>query len=84
MKLKIGQKFKVVDEWNEEAKLLINNEGKMDKWQGKIMTVRDINDLLFGNYSAEEDRTENDGKGWCWHYSMIDWKATNKLNGVDE
>ena len=39
-----------------------NDEGKMDKWMGKIMTIRDINDMF---YRMEEDKDEHLG-GWYW------------------
>lgn len=83
MKLKIGQKFKVVDEWNEEAKNFINWDGEMDKWLGKVLTVREYS-CTRKIYFAKEDENENEKIGWIWHDCMIDWKATNKLNGVDE
>ena len=74
--LKVGMKFKVVDKkvgekWNEAC--------KMDKWLGKIMTVRNIF-LAFEAIKADEDIDEHIGDGWTWHSHMIDWEATAKLN----
>lgn len=40
-----------------------NSEGEMDKWCGKVMTIREIIGCF---YSMEEDKLEHNGMGWCW------------------
>jgi hypothetical protein len=46
----------------------MNNFGKMDKWLGKVMTIREC---LLSGYWMEEDYGENIGYGWCWDDDMI-------------
>lgn len=40
-----------------------NTNGKMDKWLGRVMTIRYKEDY---SYQMEEDKNENDGDGWWW------------------
>ena len=40
-----------------------NTNGKMDKWLGRIMTIRYKYE---DSYQMEEDQNENDGVGWWW------------------
>ena len=80
--LEPGDKFKVVDEKVEGVDWEI--EGKMDKWLGKVMTVRAVDKIEPFSYSAEEDRGECLNNGWYWFENMINWKATIKLNEVNK
>lgn len=68
-KLKVGDKVKIVDEKTGAG---WNRCGKMDKWLGKIMTIRYIGH--YGYVRMREDADENDG-GWYWSSSMIDCKV---------
>lgn len=64
-KLKPGDKVRIVSKKTGSGWDL---EGLMDKWLGKVMTVR----INFGNaVLMEEDRKECYG-GWWWYPHMID------------
>lgn len=70
MKYKIGDKVRIV---SKKTGVCWNSEGKMDKWLGKVMTIRDtLSDSL---YSMKEDDGEFYGDGWCWHEEMIEGLA---------
>lgn len=68
-KLKVGDKVKIADVKTGAG---WNCYGKMDRWLGKIMTVRDIDP--YGVVRMREDADENYG-GWYWSSSMIDCKV---------
>lgn len=71
MKYKIGDRVRIVS--NKRNIASWNNEGKMDKWLGQIMTIRDIVDSRF--YKMVEDKNEtncNSTPGWNWSESMIE------------
>lgn len=63
-KYKVGDKVRIVDHRTYH----MNNFGKMDKWLGKVMTIRKC---LLSGYWMEEDYGENIGYGWTWDDSMI-------------
>lgn len=65
-KYKVGDKVRIVG----YRTFHMNNFGKMDKWLGKVMTIRGIERGLRG-YWMEEDYGENEGRGWLWDDSMI-------------
>ena len=77
-KYKIGDKVRIVSEWGDGC--YQNPDGYMDKWLGKIMTIRDVTKNC-GKlaYKMEEDREENRGLGWCWNEKCIAG-ITNKFN----
>ena len=58
---------------------------KMDKWLGKVMTIRDLyTDLV---YHMEEDREEwygCCGEGFLWKKDWIEKKVDNKLYGLGD
>lgn len=66
MAYKVGDKVRIVD----YRTFHMNNFGEMDKWLGKVMTIRSIERFLHG-YWMEEDYGENYGRGWLWDDSMI-------------
>lgn len=66
MKYKIGDKVRIVG----YRTFLMNSFGEMDKWLGKVMTVRGIA-LGSQGYWMVEDCGENKGRGWLWVDSMI-------------
>lgn len=73
--LKPGYKVRIV---SEKTGVHWNILGSMDKWLGKVMTVR----KNFGKIVImEEDAKENYG-GWWWYPEMIDC-VVNKNNAPD-
>lgn len=69
-KLKVGDKVKIVDEKTGKA---WSPSGKMDRWLGKIMTIRDI--AGSGIVRMREDVDECGGGSWYWYPHMIDCKV---------
>lgn len=65
-KYKVGDKVRIVG----YRTFHMNSFGEMDKWLGKVMTVRCIERGLHG-YWMVEDCGENKGRGWLWVDSMI-------------
>lgn len=65
-KYKVGDKVRIVS----ERTFRMNNFGKMDKWLGKVMTIRSAGQFS-SIYRMEEDYGENYGCGWLWDDSMI-------------
>lgn len=63
-KYKVGDKVRIVDHRTDH----MNNFGKMDKWLGKVMTIRDVSSPGFW---MREDYGENYGYGWLWDDDMI-------------
>ena len=68
-KYEIGDKVKIVDAWTNET--YENADGRMDKWLGKVMTIRDIDN---GDYRMEEDIHEW-YDGWYWNEHSIEGKV---------
>lgn len=64
MKYKIGDKVRIVD----YRTYRMNDFGKMDKWLGKVMTIRGLSSP---GYWMREDYGENNGYGWLWDDDMI-------------
>lgn len=63
-KYKVGDKVRIVGHRTDN----MHHFGKMDKWLGKVMTIREC---LLSGYWMEEDYGENIGFGWMWDDSMI-------------
>lgn len=63
-KYKCGDKVRIVD----HRTYRMNDFGKMDKWLGKVMTIRDLSSP---GYWMREDYGENNGYGWLWDDDMI-------------
>lgn len=63
-KYKVGDKVRIVDHRTDN----MHHFGKMDKWLGKVMTIRE---RLLSGYWMEEDYGENIGFGWRWDDDMI-------------
>lgn len=63
-KYKCGDKVRIVDHRTDN----MHHFGKMDKWLGKVMTIREC---LLSGYWMEEDFGENIGFGWRWDDDMI-------------
>ena len=73
MKYKVGDRVRIVSKWGDGCNQ--NLKGKMDKWLGKVMTVRDAG-IAF--YRMVEDSTENGGYGWFWTENCIAGLACEK------
>lgn len=69
MRYKVGDRVRITTDKSKSIKW--NKWGEMDKWLGKVMTIRDI---TAGCYSMEEDYNEYLG-GWFWYEDMIDGLA---------
>lgn len=65
MKYKVGDKVRIVSKWTDGCNQ--NPHGLMDKWLGKVMTIRAIKGEL---YKMKEDIHEGLG-GWCWNEATI-------------
>lgn len=68
MEYKVGDKVRIV---SKRVGGKWNSNGLMDKWLGKVMTVRAVCD---GCYKMEEDICEW-GSGWTWYPWMIEGLA---------
>ena len=66
MKYKAGDKVRIVSKWGKGCHE--NADGKMDKWLGKVMTVRDVGITL---YRMVEDIEDNESGGWAWTENCI-------------
>ena len=66
MKYKVGDKVRIVSEWGEGC--CQSPTGRMDKWLGKVMTVRDVGITL---YRMVEDIEDNESGGWAWTENCI-------------
>ena len=66
IKYKVGDKVRIVSEWGKGCCQSLN--GKMDKWLGKIMTVRYVGITL---YKMVEDIEDNEWGGWVWSENCI-------------
>ena len=54
-----------------------NQNGEMDIWQGKVMTIDKIGFTIPGRYTSYK-MVEDDGE-WAWNNMDIDDEATKKL-----
>ena len=66
MKYKVGDKVRIVSKWGEGC--YQSPTGRMDKWLGKVMTVRDVGITL---YRMVEDIEDNESGGWAWTENCI-------------
>ena len=83
--LKAGDKIKIVDEWpsNHEA----HNVFSMNKWLGKVVTVREtmIADFLDDPVYLRIHEDKHDGGGWYWNRYCIDEVLTcHSTVGLEE
>lgn len=65
MKYKVGDKVRIVSKWVHGCNE--NPEGRMDKWLGKVMTIRAVD---CDCYLMEEDKHER-LYGWHWFEPAI-------------
>ncbi len=73
MKYKVGDKVRIVSEWGKGC--CQNKEGRMDKWLGKVMTVRRADR---STYRMVEDGGDNEMFGWFWSENCIAGLACEK------
>lgn len=66
MKYKVGDKVRIVSKWGKDC--CQNKKGEMDKWLGKVMTVKSAGET---SYRMVEDAEDNVGYGWCWTENCI-------------
>ena len=69
MSYEVGDKVRIV---SKKHGLGWNSEGRMDKWLGKTMTIREA---CGGYYRMAEDAHEFSGYDWCWLPHMIEGLA---------
>jgi ribosomal protein L21E len=70
-KYEVGDKVKIIDNWVHGCHQ--NSDGKMDKWLGKMMTVRQVN---VSDYKMSEDKEDSFwGNGWAWNALCIEGKV---------
>lgn len=70
---KVGDRVRIVSKWG--AGCYQNRDGVMDKWLGKVMTVKFAGATV---YKMVEDATENDGRGWFWYTNSIEGLTCEK------
>lgn len=66
MKYNVGDKVRIVSSWNNNTNE--NDEGAMDHWLGKVMTIRGY---YCGMYLMKEDVGESGRDGWLWNDACI-------------
>ena len=76
---KVGDRVRIVNYRTEG----MNDDGEMDKWLGKVMTIRRVNKHLDNPYKMEEDRDEYVGYGWFWGDEMISGLADTLTIEID-
>lgn len=69
MKYKVGDKVRIVSEWRKGC--YQNPTGEMDKWLGKVMTIRSI-EYDISCYRMVEDECEHSCSGWYWFEDSIE------------
>lgn len=74
-KYEVGDKVLIVSKWVKGCRQ--NENGKMDKWLGKVMTIRAIKDFE-KSYKMEEDEREHNGEGWFWFPPSIVGKVIDE------
>lgn len=72
MRYKVGDRVRITTDKSKSIRW--NKRGKMDKWLGKVMTIRYVDENY---YSMEEDYNEYSG-GWFWYEDMIDGLADER------
>lgn len=70
MKYKVGDRVRIVD----HRTAVMADDGKMDHWLGKIMTIKHIEERRTSGvvyYKMVEDEKEFFGNGWYWDDECI-------------
>jgi hypothetical protein len=77
MKYKVGDKVRIVSKWPKNRAAKQNRDGLMDKWLGKVMTIRDVGGDY---YRMEEDEHELPFfNGWVWNEACIAGPVNRKI-----
>lgn len=74
MKYKVGDRVRIVKKWNKDT--CQSTFGGMDKWLGKVMTIKTATKSIDGCYQMEEDPT------WYWNNACIDGLVKDTLKIV--
>lgn len=76
-KYKVGEKVKIVSERTR----LMNPDGKMDKYLGTTMTIKEVDGNRVNPYKMEEDEDVNifHNSRWNWGDEMIEGLVTPKV-----
>lgn len=69
MKYKVGDRVRIVSKWRKGCRQ--NDFGEMNKWLGKVMTIRSV-DYPNLCYKMNEDEDERGGLGWVWFENSIE------------
>ena len=79
MKYKLGDRVRV----DPERTVDMNDKGKMDKWLGKIMTIKSVGTEHERPYKMLEDSEEYEGDGWFWGDHMLAGLASEVTVTID-
>lgn len=95
MRFKVGEKV-IVKSFSQRP-WHWRDDGIMEKWMGKVVTIREYHSHLEAPYSIEEDKEENHGHGWYWKESdflpipkpgdkvkLRTWEDMEKQYGLDK
>jgi len=75
--LQPGDVVKIVDEWCDGCKE--NPAGLMDRWLGKVMTVRSVCNEYDYVLMEEDENTPEWPGGWAWFSPAIDY-VVNRID----
>lgn len=73
MNYKVGDRVVIIN----QRGVTWNQDGEMDIWQGKVMTISKVRFTISGKYTGYA-MVEDEGK-WAWNNLDIDDEATKKL-----
>lgn len=91
MRYKVGDKVRIKDDIS--VCRYINKQGLMDKWQGKVMTIRGYEGRCYKMKEDIYEYRDNNTPGWSWHDDMIEglaeepqdvYRSAIKTYGSDE
>lgn len=69
--LKPGDRVRIVDRWPADGSARQNSYGGMDKWLGRVMTVRSLADRDGAIKMVDDKREEIKRDGWYWYPAAI-------------
>lgn len=80
--LKVGDKVRIISTPVSEIPPM--GVLSMDKWSGKIMTIREIHISIVSSYARmREDETSNPLGGWFWSPEMIAEKVSDATRKIE-
>ena len=74
---KVGDKVRIVKKWTPECRA--NPFGMMDKYRGRVMTIRKVVDDGQELYYLMEEDTKK-GEAWCWFPAAIAYIVKEAVN----